>query len=137
MKIYFVGSIRGGRQDAAIYSQIISYLKKYGEVLSEHIGNKVLTSEGEDRNDTEIHNRDLEWLLGSDVVVAEVTTPSTGVGYELGRAVENKKEILCLYRETEGKKLSAMISGCNDLDVFEYRDLKEAKKIIDDFFENP
>jgi hypothetical protein len=37
MKIYFAGSIRGGREDAALYLEIIEYLKTFGEVLTEHI----------------------------------------------------------------------------------------------------
>jgi hypothetical protein len=38
IKIYFAGSIRGGREDAAFYHQIIALLIEYGEVLTEHIG---------------------------------------------------------------------------------------------------
>ena len=36
--IYFCGSIRGGRDDAALYRRIIDQLKEYGEVLTEHVG---------------------------------------------------------------------------------------------------
>lgn len=36
--IYFCGSIRGGRDDAALYRRIIDQLKQYGEVLTEHVG---------------------------------------------------------------------------------------------------
>lgn len=36
--IYFCGSIRGGRDDAALYKRIIDQLRDYGEVLTEHIG---------------------------------------------------------------------------------------------------
>ncbi len=39
----------------------------------------------------------------SDIIVAEVTQPSLGVGYELGRAVAMKKPILCLYRPQVSK----------------------------------
>lgn len=35
--IYFCGSIRGGREDAALYKRIIDQLKQYGDVLTEHI----------------------------------------------------------------------------------------------------
>ena len=38
MKIYFAGSIRGGRHDIEIYKQIIEHLKKHGKVLTEHVG---------------------------------------------------------------------------------------------------
>lgn len=39
----------------------------------------------------------------SPVVVAEVTQPSLGVGYELGRAVALGKQILCLFRPQSGR----------------------------------
>ena len=136
MKIYFAGSIRGGRDDVGLYLQIIEHLKKYGEVLTEHVGDKNLALLGEDGvKDDYIHNRDLEWFIQSNVVVAEVTNPSLGVGYEIGRAVENQKRVLCLYSPQDGKRLSAMIAGSPDVTNAEYKTLDDAKKIIDDFFE--
>ena len=135
MKIYFAGSIRGGRDDTELYSQIINYLKKYGEVLTEHVGDKNLKILGEEGlSDEQIHNRDFNWVLDSEAMVAEVSTTSLGVGYEIGRAIENKKRILCLYRKQEGKKLSAMIAGSPDVTSAEYKNLDDAKKIIDNFF---
>ncbi len=134
MKIYFAGSIRGGREDAELYHSLIEYMKQYGEVLTEHVGKRKLSVAGEKGNsESYIHHRDLEWLVASDVLVAEVTIPSLGVGYEIGRAVEQKKKILCLYRSHEGRKLSAMIAGCPDVIVKEYHTLSEAKRVIDDF----
>ena len=136
MKIYFAGSIRGGRDDADLYLQIIDHLKQYGEVLTEHVGDKALKLLGEDGlTDDYIHNRDLEWVLESDVLVAEVSTASLGVGYEIGRAIENGKKVLCLYRPQDGKRLSAMISGSSGVTNAEYRNLDDAKKRIDDFFD--
>lgn len=122
MKIYFAGSIRGGREDRELYFAIIRLLQNYGEVLTEHVGDVGLISET-DLDDKEIHERDLTWLRECDFVVAEVTQPSLGVGYELGRAVEWNKKVLCLYRPSEGKSLSAMIAGAENIDVHEYQDL--------------
>ncbi len=134
MKIYFAGSIRGGREDAALYLQIIEYLKTYGEVLTEHIGDPNLTELGDDGpTDKYIHDRDLEWLNSADVLVAEVTTVSMGVGYEIGRAVETGKKVLCLFRPDSGKNISAMISGCEDLKLVNYSNLQEVKKAIAEF----
>lgn len=131
MKIYFAGSIRGGRDDAALYQQIIDYLKTFGEVLTEHIGDPLLTSLGDDGpTDKYIHDRDLAWLQSSNVLVAEVTTVSMGVGYEIGRAVESGKKVLCLFRPDSGRNLSAMISGCPDLELVNYQNLDEAKYSI-------
>ena len=120
MKIYFAGSIRGGRNDAEIYSQIIEFLQGYGEVLTEHVGKKDLNAMGESTlSDKQIHDRDINWLLESDLMVAEVTNPSLGVGYEIGRAIENKKKIICLYRKSP-KKLSAMIAGSSSINIIDY-----------------
>jgi len=134
MKIYFAGSIRGGRDDAQIYFQIIEYLKSYGTVLTEHVGNPNLAQQGETLDhDQYIHDRDIQRVSESDVVVAEVSTVSLGVGYEIGRAVEQGKRILCLYRPQEGKRLSAMIAGSSGVTLQTYTTLDEAKEFIDEF----
>ena len=137
MEIYFAGSIRGGRDDAPMYKKIINYLKSYGNVLSEQVGDSSLTvNNGDSDSDRFIHDRDMKWLASSDVLIAEVTTPSLGVGYEIGSAIQQNKRVLCLYRPGEGKRLSAMIFGCPDITNIEYSTLEEAKKAIDGFLKN-
>lgn len=134
MKIYFAGSIRGGREDADLYLKLIDYLKSFGEVLTEHVGDPKLTSAGDDGpTDKFIHDRDLEWLKSSDVIVAEVTIVSMGVGYEIGRAVESGKPVLCLFRPGSGNNISAMISGCDNLKLVNYSNYEEAQKAISEF----
>ncbi|MGV8172347.1 MAG: nucleoside 2-deoxyribosyltransferase [Candidatus Woesearchaeota archaeon] len=136
MKIYFAGSIRAGREDSLIYKEIISYLKKFGQVLTEHFGDDTIVKEiGENLSDRKIHDIDMDWLLESDILVAEVTRPSLGVGYEIGRAVEHNKRILCLYRPNDVKKLSAMIAGSSGVKTLSYNDMGEAKKHIEKFFQ--
>jgi len=134
--IYFCGSIRGGRDDAPIYKRIIDQLKDYGEVLTEHIADPNIM-EKEKGTDKFIHDRDMSMLLKSDALVAEVTQPSLGVGYEIGRAVENKKKILCLFRPDSGKYLSAMIHGAAG-DNFLVKNYKEEDipQILKEFFDN-
>jgi len=135
MNIYFAGSVRSGRDDADAYFRIIEHLKKFGEVLTEHLGSQGLTTLGQqDAPDNHIHDRDIAWVMKADVVVAEVSTPSTGVGYEIGRAVEHKKKVLCLYRPQEGKRLSAMIAGSADVTTREYATIEDAKNIMDNYF---
>jgi hypothetical protein len=48
MKIYFAGSIRAGRDDSAIYETMITWLRSYGEVLTEHVGDPALSERGDD-----------------------------------------------------------------------------------------
>ena len=134
MKIYFAGAIRGGREETDIYNNIITYLSSKAEVLTEHVGSSELTIIGEtNRSDGEIYLRDMEWLQSADLVIAEVTTPSLGVGYELGIAEKLKIPALCLYRPIKGKRLSAMISGNEKFNCQAYQALDDAKVHIDKF----
>ena len=79
MKIYFCGSIRGGRDDATIYQRLIDHLRNFGEVLTEHVGDPALTETGDDGPDDRfIHNRDMAWLKDCDMVVARSDHALTG-----------------------------------------------------------
>ena len=136
MNIYFAGAIRGGRKDAKLYHNIIDYLSKKGRVLTEHVGNKNLSWTGEHGiADKHIFNRDLEWLKKADVVIAEVSIPSLGVGYELAIAEKLRIPTLCLYRKKGEYKLSAMINGNKYFTCQQYSNIQSAKKHIDTFIE--
>lgn len=136
MKIYFAGSIRGGREDAALYHEIVELLRIYGEVLTEHVADAELGVLGQDIGDQKIHDRDLAWLKESDYLVAEVTTPSLGVGYEIGKATEWGKPVLCLYRPVAGRSLSAMIAGSSAVTVREYQSSAQLTGIFDNYFQS-
>ncbi|QQR77731.1 MAG: nucleoside 2-deoxyribosyltransferase [Candidatus Moraniibacteriota bacterium] len=137
MKIYFAGSIRGGRGDKDLYLQLIQHLAKHGKVLTEHVGDGNLTEIGEDGpNDEYIYERDMDWVRQSDVVIAEVSTPSLGVGYEIGKAEDMNIKMLCLYRNQQNKRLSAMISGNPNVKIARYETFEDAVSHIDSFFES-
>jgi 2'-deoxynucleoside 5'-phosphate N-hydrolase len=131
VRIYFAGSIRAGRDDVPVYEEIIRHLKLYGTVLTEHVGDYQLSIHGQsDLTDTFIHDRDVDWLLSSDVVVAEVTVPSLGVGYEIGTAVERGIRTIALYRGAPGQ-LSAMISGSKGVQLISYQSVPDVLVTLD------
>lgn len=132
-KIYFTASIRGGRQDAALYKQIISIIKPNATVLSEIVGAKTLTQRGNTGNVADIYKKDQRWLKDSDAVIAEVTNPSLGVGYELARAEYLEKPILALYRPQPDRRLSAMIAGSPNIQVMIYENADELESAIQAF----
>lgn len=134
MKIYFAGSVRCGRDDHAIYAQIIEQLKRFGTVLTEHLGNPNLTTQGEALPETTIYERDMRWLMSADAVVAEVTTPSLGVGYEIGKAEDANKPILCLRREAETRPPSAMLVGNRNITFEKYNSIEDIENILEGFF---
>jgi nucleoside 2-deoxyribosyltransferase len=134
MKIYFAGSIRAGRIDAPVYQSMIEYLSAFGEVLTEHVGNTSLSEKGDDGpNDRYIHDRDMAWLKACDCLVAEVSLPSLGVGYEVGCAVALNKPVLCLYKSECERPLSAMIAGSPGIHTARYSCIDEAERILADF----
>jgi hypothetical protein len=132
--IYFAGAIRGGREDQALYLEIVEQLGAYGRVLTEHIGDARLDALGETAGDRWIHDRDLAWLREAECLVAEVTMPSLGVGYEIGKATEWGKPTLCLFRPAASRALSAMIAGSSGVMLREYHRPAELKPIFDEFF---
>jgi len=131
MKIYFSASIRGGRDDVATYKKLIDYLNQDNDVLTKHIGDNNLTTEGQEQlTDSQIRNRDIAWLKESDIVIAETSNPSLGVGYELAYAEKINKPVIILHNPKRSQ-LSAMIDGTSYYQhIFIYHTLEEAIAIL-------
>ncbi len=89
---------------------------------------------GEMTKEAYIYNRDMDWLRSCDVVVAEVTQPSLGVGYEIAMAEAMKKKVICLFRNKEDRSLSAMIRGNSNMKIADYSTLEGACQAIDEYF---
>ena len=123
LKIYFGGSIKGGRSKVEDYKKIVDYLKTVGAVLDEHVADPNLKSTGETIGPVEIYKRDVNWINECDILIAEVTVPSLGVGYEIGYAESLNKKIICLYQANEN--LSAMIKGNENITQISYNNIDE------------
>ncbi len=137
MKIYFSGSIRGGRDRADIYADIVAYLQQKGcEIPSAHIAHPDVMKLEETSLDEEVFVRDIGWIEESEVVIAEVSTPSLGVGYEICYALQLGKPVLCLYHQDLA--ISKMIKGNTSptIKVRPYSDRIEMMKIIDEFLDS-
>lgn len=131
MKIYFCGSIRGGRTDSRLYSELIDHMKKTDTVLTEHIGiTDINVRETDAKAEQSIYNRDTGWLKECDVVIAECTSPSLGVGYELAYAEKLNKPVYILYDHSR-TQLSAMLKGNPYFHIFTYTKKEEAFDLID------
>jgi len=133
-KIYFAGSIRGGREYANMYTKIIQELEKYGTVLTEHVGSSKVSDLEMNKSDEEIYSTDMNWLKQADVIVADVSVNSIGVGYELGYAASLQKKIICLYYTKSQTNLSAMITGDKTLKVETYNELGDLKTVFKNYF---
>lgn len=130
-KIYFAGSIRGGRGDAGLYGRIISRLKEKHIVLTEHVGAASVTEMGEQgKSDACIYEQDIAWLKESDMVIAECSTPSLGVGYELAYAEKLGKPVHIVFHTGRGC-LSSMLTGDGYFHIHYYTTERELFSILD------
>ncbi len=130
-KIYFAGSIRGGRVDADLYRRIIDYIQRTDVVLTEHVGNSnlCLTEQGSER-DARIYNQDTAWLRDSDMLIGECTCPSLGVGYELAYAESHGITCHIFYDRTK-TQLSAMLTGNPYFNIHPYATEDEIYPLLD------
>lgn len=129
-KIYFAGSIRGGRVDADLYRRIIEYIQKTDIVLTEHVGSPDLNLKEQGKKDEEIYSQDTAWLRDCDLIIAECTCPSLGVGYELAYAERFGKPCHIFYDRTK-TNLSAMLTGDPYFNIYSYENEEDIYNEID------
>ena len=134
MNIYFACSLTGGREFESVYQTIVHALTESGHsVLTAHLVESNVMEMEAAFSPSEVYARDVAWIRSCDVLVAEVSVPSHGVGYEVGFALGIKKPVLALYQE--GRKVSKMISGNPDknLSLEKYAATGEAIQILREF----
>lgn len=101
MNVYFTASISQKNQYGKHYTKIVDTLKKFGhKIVHEHI----TSHSSEDVNRVsesgriEFYKKVQKWISEADLVVAEVSYPSTlNVGHEITMALERGKPIIALY----------------------------------------
>lgn len=123
-KIYFAGSIRGGRIDAELYRRMIEFMQESNVVLTEHVGSPHLNLMEQGKRDADIYDQDTAWLRECDMVVAECTCPSLGVGYELAYAEKLGKPCHIFY-DCRKTHLSAMLTGNPYFNIHPYQSEEE------------
>ena len=134
MQIYFSCSITGGRQDQPIYQQMVTHLQARGHAVPTALLADAHMEPPEAQFDAAtIYQRDVNWVKTSQALIAEVSTPSHGVGYEIALAESLGLPVLCCYQA--GRKVSKMITGNPNPAVMvrAYRTPEEALEIMDAF----
>ena len=110
MNIYFACSITGGRELERIYQDLTAALLADGhEIPTAHLAQSDVMALEAVVSPRDVYQRDVTWIQKAGALVAEVSVPSHGVGYEIGFALNAGKCVLCLYQE--GRNISKMISG--------------------------
>ena len=134
MKIYFAGAISAGRERQPLYRAMVDYLHECGsEVLSAHVAAADVLSSENTLSDEQIFRRNLEFIDTCDAMIAEVTTPSLGVGFEIAEALHRRKPTIGLCQQ--GTFLTRMLTGNRDrnLTILYYQQPHEWQAALEDF----
>lgn len=134
MNIYFSCSITGGREDQPVYHAIVDALLADGhQVPTAILASPDVLSAEVFVSPSDVYQRDVAWVSNCDVLVAEISTPSHGVGYEIALALSLDKPVFCCYRQ--GRKISKMLTGNNHpkIRVAPYEDEQQAVILIRNF----
>lgn len=133
MIVYCAGPIRGDQTYLKFYLEIIQYVENLGVTALSEMNSKFTSSIP--LTDKQIYTRDIKWIDGSEAMVAEVSGPSLGVGFEIAYALFVRKiPVLALYHNSI-EKISSMISGCTNanLTVKPYKDEDSLRKEVKAF----
>ena len=134
MNIYFACSITGGRKDESKYQFIVDTLISEGHIIpTAHLTQTDVVDLEAALGPQEVYLRDTTWIDACDALIAEVNTPSHGVGYEIAHALHKRKRVLCIYEH--GKPISKMLSGNThpNICVKSYLDTNDMVQIIRSF----
>ncbi len=131
MNIYFACSITGGREYQPVYEAIVRALTADGhEIPTAHLADAGVMEQERVIAPAAVYARDVAWIRAADALIAEVSVPSHGVGYEIGFALGLGKPVLCVHRQ--GRAVSKMITGNPDprLSVQAYENEEEAIQLV-------
>jgi len=138
MRIYLACTVRGDRGGVAAGRAICERLQRGGhDVLTTHLlADNVETAEAA-LTERQVYERDLDWLTTCDVLVAEASGSSYGVGFEvgyvLGRAAVSGQRVVLLYDRGRRGAISRLITGNCDAacTTFGYGSIDELTAFID------
>jgi len=130
MIIYCAGPIRGDVTHQETYKKIIAFVESLGHTVLTELGGKFNSTIP--LTDKQTYKRDLKWIDGSKIMIAEISGPSLGVGFEIAYAIFQRKLPVLAILNSEVQNTSAMILGCDSplLTIQRFHDEEEMKKII-------
>lgn len=132
-RVFFSCSMRGGfsKLAQAELQKIPDLLEALGlELLSRHQTRADFMASESRLSEQQIHDRDYQWLRKAELVVAEITNPSLGVGAEIADAVRLGIPVLAVYRREYEQEISAYIRGKAGVLCRPYSDMTDLQEII-------
>ncbi len=133
MIVYCAGAIKGDSSYKESYQEIIEIVKKDGHSALSELNPEFKAAFP--LNEKQVFQRDIKWIEKSSLMIAEISGPSLGVGFEISYALYMREiPVLALY-DADVEKVSAMITGCDSelLYVKSYNNKTELSELIKSF----
>jgi 2'-deoxynucleoside 5'-phosphate N-hydrolase len=113
MKIYFGFTVAGDRSALETARRLVQLLEGLGhEVLTRHLVNDDAWERDRLISPQDVYRRDMAWLQQCEVLIAEVSGSSFGLGFETGYVLgATAKKVTLFYRRDLEKKISLLITG--------------------------
>lgn len=133
MIVYCAGAIRGDSSYRENYQEMINIVKSEGHSALSELNPEFHSAFP--LNVNQVFQRDIKWIEKSSLMIAEISGPSLGVGFEISYALYLREiPVLALYNSGV-EQVSAMITGCDSelLYVKRYNDTEEFERLIKSF----
>jgi nucleoside 2-deoxyribosyltransferase len=99
----------------------VKYLESRGHTVpNRHIAGNEINERETQLTPQAIHDEDERGLRSADIVIAEVTTPSIGVGMEIAYALQFDKPVYAVYLANKEATISMMVRGNKHIETFSY-----------------
>jgi 2'-deoxynucleoside 5'-phosphate N-hydrolase len=132
MRIYLAAAMTNPARDPDVLGRLLEHIEGSGHsVPTRHIVQADARQRDASITDAELARRDLDWVSSCDALVAEVSTPSHGVGVEVMTALGGSVPVLLLRRE--GVPVSRLLTGLPGVRSATYQAIAEACAAIDAF----
>ncbi len=133
MRVYLAAAMTSADRDVGGIGAVLAAIEALGhDVPPRHVADPLGRDVEGPATDGEIARRDLAWVAGSDALVAEVSTPSHGVGVEVATALAGGLPVLLLHRR--GTTVSRLLLGLDGVEAAPYADADEAAAAVRRFF---
>jgi hypothetical protein len=129
MRIYLAAAMTNAGRDLEAIRTLLDCLEADGhDVPTRHVADPLGREVEGELADADVARRDLGWVAGCDALVAEVSTPSHGVGVEVEAAISGGKPVLLTYRR--GATVSRLLLGLPGIETFAYAEARDLRASV-------
>ncbi|MBZ5588904.1 MAG: nucleoside 2-deoxyribosyltransferase [Acidobacteriia bacterium] len=132
MRVYLAAAMTNASRDVGAIGALLEAIESCGhEVPTRHVADPLGREVEGPATDGEIARRDLDWVASCDALVAEVSTPSHGVGVEVATALRHGLPVFLVHRRDA--QVSRLLLGLAGVEAGAYSMTAEAAEAVRSF----